>query len=524
MDLRQNQLPWSEQIWAKINADLAQALTQARRVRGPFEVFHVPDSQQTVLADKRDPNADNQFDFTESESMPIIELSVNFNLAQTQVFNEGDNFYALDRIVGAAFDLGQAEDEILFSGKRSEVESSFNGVRVSKTRGLDDGRIWEGIEYDDLEEGWVTPPDNLNSFFHFQDTVNATKGKADTVETASAAFDKDQSAANLQALRISERAALASIATACAFEGAVSLDDRTREIFSEIEAKIYVTAYGTISYVDAIDLFEAKLRHLSFQQRGFIAVTIAALVTTPPSAPNSLVEAAATALLLVGLGDCDAREAEALTRRLGTVPPGNPPRSPWTGPSILIAKLVDLRSHFFKRLSGHEQIVLNAVAKAARKGFRPRHPATVFWRGRQGHCIPRGLTGFEVYNAVLEARDRLRKLSRYEAFALLISNEIEGELQSTIPGTNSLNTPMERLRPLATAGIYSSSCLGRREMYVIAVARSWFDIAQALEPSVQFLNINPADGSYNLRLIERFAFRLKDGTARCKVVMCNEDP
>ena len=26
MDLRHNQLPWSEQIWAKINADLAQAL------------------------------------------------------------------------------------------------------------------------------------------------------------------------------------------------------------------------------------------------------------------------------------------------------------------------------------------------------------------------------------------------------------------------------------------------------------------------------------------------------------------
>lgn len=524
MDLRHSRLPWSEQIWAKINADLAQALTQARRVRGPFEVFHVADSQQTVMADKRDAQAENAFDYTESDTMPIIELAVNFSLAQSQVHNEGDNFYALDRIIGAAFDLGQAEDELLTSGRRDLAQSPVNGVRVSKTRDIGGGRIWEGIEYSDLSPDWKTPAQDLRTFCKFRLSVPEATSTARELKVASEVFVDDPNAANLIALRMAENAAVKKIADTCALEGVTTERERgelARELFSKVEKAVLTT--GTPEQrLDPAIKEAAKSIDISAGQKASIISAATNLITNPPINVN-LEEALTTALMLIPLCNSDAGEAEALARRIGQLPPPPDLQMPLTGRAIVTSQLAKHSAALVKTLLKAEETTVEAISKAAKKGFRPDHPPTVFWRGREGQCIPPGKTGFEVYNAVIEARDRLRKLSRYEAYALLISNDLEGDLQSTVPNTNSLNTPIERLRPLVTAGIYSTPSLGRRQMYVIAVARSWFDIAQAMEPSVQFLNINPDDGSYNLRLVERFAFRLKDGTARCKVVMCNED-
>ena len=285
MDLRQNQLPWSEQIWAKINADLAQALTQARRIRAPFEIVHVPSSQQTISADSKD--IDEEYLYAESETLPIIELCVPIRLQQSQVFNEGENFFCLDRIISAAFELGNAEDKLLMYGSSTALPGN---VRVTPVR-----QHWEGIR------------------------------------------------------------------------------DHTSKLPTDLSPVV--------------------------------------------------------------------------------------------------------------------------------RGFGIKRPL-----------------GLEVFNAVVAARSKLRIAQRYEPFALFVSNSIEGALQSTIPGSNSLNTPLERMRGLVSAGIHTSPILPIDSAVVISTARSWVDIVQALEPSIQFLNIGN-DGHFELRLIERFALRLKDRSARCAIYM-----
>jgi uncharacterized linocin/CFP29 family protein len=285
MDLRHNQLPWSDQIWAKINADLAQALAQSRRVRAPFDVFHVPSSTQVVMADTRDP--DEEFRFSEGETTPIVELWVPFEISQAQVQNEGENFFSLDRIIASAYELGFAEDALLMYGAQANLPAA---VRISNVRNL-----WAGIR------DWS----NQNS------------------------------------------------------------DD--------------------IPYV----------QHSFLPSRG---------------------------------------------------------------------------------------------------------------------------AGLELFNAVTYARSRLRLFQRYEPFALILSSDLEGELHSTVPGSNSLNTPLERMKPLVTAGIFSTPVLPENSAVVVSAARAWLDIAQAMEPSVQFLRIGP-NGQYEMRLVERLAFRLKDRRSRCAILM-----
>lgn len=286
MDLRHNRLPWSEQIWAKINADLAQALTQSRRVRAPFEVFSVPDSTQVVMADSRDPASD--FAYSETDTLPVVELSIPFNLAQSQVFNEGDNFYALDRIIEAAHQLGFAEDHLLVNANIAALNLANPSVQTNGIR-----KLWNGLSY---------------------------------------------------------------------------------------------------------------------------------------------------------------------------------------------------------RFTGG-----------------PREIRRTLW--------PRGQSrGKDLFDAVNEAKAKIRKYHRYEPYALFLSYDLEAELNSTVWGSNSLNTPIERMRPLVTAGIYSTPVLPMRTAILVATSRSWIDIAQALEPSVQFLAID-GQGSYKLRLVERFAFRLKDTAARATIMM-----
>ena len=308
MDLRHNQLPWNDQIWAKINADLAQALAQSRRVRAPFEVFHVPSSTQTVMADRREVGPGAQYLFTETETTPIIELAIPFEIAQSQVHNEGDNFYALDRIIAAAYELGYAEDELIMWGdaeKARDITSATVTRTRKKSRGEGVTRIekevpWEGLR---IIAGWDSDP--------------------------------------------------------------------------------------TIEW---------------------------------PENPNDL----------------------------------------------------DI-----------------------------------------------GRTGLELFNAVTAARTLLRFDRRHEPYALILGEQLESAISSTVYRSNSLNTPIERLRPLVTAGIFSTPALQPREAYVVSVARSWIDIAQALEPSIQFLSVG-AGGEYKMRLVERFAFRLKDKAARRRILMRNE--
>lgn len=297
MDLEQNRLPWSEQIWAKINADLAQALTQARRVRAPFEVVRVPESQQVTLADAID--LEDGLRFSEFDTLPIIELWSSFEISQTQVFNEGDGFFCLDRIIAAAHDLGHAEDVLLMDGDRS-LKKLPSTIGYSQARNL-----WEGI--------------------------------------------------------------------------------------------------GNYTYQ-------------------------------------------------------------------GPPPPPGTPAPPNSGNHITITR-----------------------------NYSIKNPP-----------------GIELFNAVVDARDALRQANRFEPFALLVSTNLEGALQSTIPGTNSLNTPIERMRALVTAGIHSSSAIPTDSAVVIAVARPWVDIVQAMEPAVQFLSITDT-GAYRLRLVERFALRVKDRRARCAI-------
>ncbi|MGE3848021.1 MAG: encapsulin [Gammaproteobacteria bacterium] len=286
MDLRQNRLPWSEQIWAKINADLAQALTQARRVRTPFEVVSVPDSTQTVLSDGRD--AFDGLRYTETDSLPVIELSVPIQISQSQAFNEGDNFYALDRIIEAAHTLGVLEDSLLVNANAAALGQYGLQFNITNARA-----IWPGL--------------------------------------------------------------------------------------------YYPTA------------------------------------TTPRDLPHILW-----------------------------------PTTPSTGKSL--------------------------------------------------------------FDAVNDARISLRQMRRYEPYALFVSHELEGELYSTVWGSNSLNTPLERMRPLVTAGIHSTPVLARDTAIVVATSRAWIDIAQAMEPSIQFLAVDD-NGDYKLRLVERFAFRLKDTAARIVIRM-----
>ena len=290
MDLRHNQLPWSDQIWAKINADLAQALAQSRRVRAPFEVFSVPISTQVVMANSRDrlSNPNSEFRYAETDTLPIVELWIPFSIAQSQVFNEGEDFYALDRIIESAHQLGYAEDHLLIHANIGQLKQVNGQVKTNEVRTL-----WKGL-------------------YHSQ-------------------------------------------------------------------------------------------------------------VGSPENLPILL----------------------------------------W-----------------------------------------PRSPTT----------------GKDLFDAVNRAKTFLRGVQRYEPYALFLSHDLEGELNSTVWGSNSLNTPIERMRPLVTAGIHSTPALPPRTAVLVATSRSWVDVAQALEPSVQFLSID-ALGNYNLRLIERFAFRLKDTKARAVIRM-----
>lgn len=293
MDLRHDQLPWNEQIWAKINADLAHALSLSRRVRAPFEVFHVPPETQVVMADRIDDGGD--YKYSETSSLPVIQISVEFKLRESQVFNEGRNFFSLDRIIQAAHELGFAEDLLIL---RPNAKDTRTELTERKTKFTLVPEYWDGL-------------------FYPQDP-----------------------------------------------------DDDTATLPLELDP----------------------------------------IVESPPK----------------------------------------------------------------------DEI------------------------------------GFRMFDYVIAARARLRKAKRYDPYALILSSDLEGEISSTSKKGSSLSTPIERMKPLVTGGIHSSPAMPERTALVVSCSRAWIDIAQAMEPSVQFLRIDE-DGNYILRLIERFTFRMKDREARIAI-------
>jgi hypothetical protein len=545
MDLRHNRLPWSEQIWAKINADLAQALTQARRVRAPFEVFHVPESQQTVMADRKDAAQDDEYAFTESDTVPIIELAVQFKLAQSQVYNEGDNFYALDRIIGAAYDLGRAEDELFIFGDAKKAKESGQGVYVTAVRPNLDGKIWVPVSYRDEKTDPVIipspPPHKLKELIdNAKNRGEEARKKANAVGDLKPDPEKPDAKKNAgkEARDASQKADLAAALLNFGLD-TYHFDCNSLALKSEYVYELTASALSNPPNDNTAEAAASKVtrEYPNVERPIVLAAAMAEAAhknSSDPQNPPATAQSIAIAATVCGAlldskkseDEVKAQASSAARSFAKAEPKGKGPRK---APNEFV------REYFLKSVLDEADqgtaigkfCEFHAIkaAKAARDcAVKLNHPPTVFWRGRDGQCIRRGQTGFEVYNAVVEARDRLRDLSRYEAFALLISTDLEGDLQSTVFGSNSLNTPIERLRPLVSAGIFSTPALPRRHMYVVSVARSWFDIAQAMEPSVQFMSIDPNDGAYNFRLVERFAFRLKDGTARCKIIMCNELP
>src|SRR6478736_5647160 len=132
MNLCREAIIWSPEIWARLD-QAVQAEVERTGVAGRLLPTSGPlPGATTVPANVIDPNA---MSISETAVLPLVELSVEFQLTQLQVEAEAQLETALSLATRSANLLAQAEDLLIFQGDRAAGTDLFNNVRRSGSSG-----------------------------------------------------------------------------------------------------------------------------------------------------------------------------------------------------------------------------------------------------------------------------------------------------------------------------------------------------------------------------------------------------
>jgi uncharacterized linocin/CFP29 family protein len=120
-----------------------------------------------------------------------------------------------------------------------------------------------------------------------------------------------------------------------------------------------------------------------------------------------------------------------------------------------------------------------------------------------------------IVEQVSEAVSALEARGHYGPFACVLGHEL---YRSAIQPASSLALPRDRILPFLDGGpLHRSSVVPRDQGVVVSLAGSPIDLVVASDVHVKFVQVT-LEPRYVLRVSERFVLRLKQPTARCRLV------
>ncbi len=128
---------WMPQVWADIDKAVLDEVGSIRVVQKVFSSTSMPNAAN-VPADHFDPDA---MKIDEGGTKPLIEISVEFSLTQSQVDNEATLHTGRTLAKLAAKSLALAEDTLLLQGHEAKLP---NNVKVINRQSAEQGLIGAG--------------------------------------------------------------------------------------------------------------------------------------------------------------------------------------------------------------------------------------------------------------------------------------------------------------------------------------------------------------------------------------------
>jgi uncharacterized linocin/CFP29 family protein len=124
---------WTPDIWADIDKAVTAEVGQVRVAQKVFPSTQMP-NVQSVPADRFDPDT---MSIAEGQTKPLIEISVEFSLTQSQVDSESTLHTGQKLARLAAKTVALAEDGLLFRGQDATLPDTVRVVnRAAAERGL----------------------------------------------------------------------------------------------------------------------------------------------------------------------------------------------------------------------------------------------------------------------------------------------------------------------------------------------------------------------------------------------------
>lgn len=134
---------WSQDICTDIDTAIMTVVGQIRRAQTVFQPILLTDSQTSVPADLLATSAPHVLSIEEGKTRPLIELSTEFTLTQSQADNEASLHTGKTLALLAAKALALGEDALLFEGEGAQVPPS---IKVSNKDSAGDGLLGAALE------------------------------------------------------------------------------------------------------------------------------------------------------------------------------------------------------------------------------------------------------------------------------------------------------------------------------------------------------------------------------------------
>lgn len=151
---------WNQETWNRINQAVQNEMMRTCVAR-KFMPIHGPVSEEmkTVPADLIETN-NRTLLVDEGKTIPILEIQAEFRLTSTQIQSEEKDMTAVTLATRAANLLAQAEDLLIFQGKKAKEDHPlFKEGKVQITNSADPGT---GLIHTELSDIQVIPVNPLN--------------------------------------------------------------------------------------------------------------------------------------------------------------------------------------------------------------------------------------------------------------------------------------------------------------------------------------------------------------------------
>lgn len=124
--------------------------------------------------------------------------------------------------------------------------------------------------------------------------------------------------------------------------------------------------------------------------------------------------------------------------------------------------------------------------------------------------IEAGVYGEHTFTEVAKAYSLLQKQGHYGPYALALHSDIYADTFAPLPHT--LAMPADRIKPLVPLGFFGTGTLPPSSGVMVSIGGNTMDLVSSVNPITEFLQLDP-NGIFRFKVFERFALRIKDGTA-----------